>query len=132
MKKRAASQAVMHQSQQAVSWQGRPHLSSLTTVTTATEEEEDSDEEAELRLQQEFFPGTDSQTEEFAEHCESILVCTGVFSSDCDYVTIRGTRPSNHNHRDFVIDHELKQPKFVTHNVLEAVELAIERESQAS
>jgi hypothetical protein len=37
-------------------------------------------------------------------------------------------RPSNHNHRDFVLDPELKRPTYVVQNVLEAVKLVFEKE----
>lgn len=64
----------------------------------------------------------------FAESCQSILVCTGVFNSDNDYVRYHGQRPSNHNHRDFVLDAELKQPTYVAEDVLDAVKLVFEKE----
>ena len=64
----------------------------------------------------------------FAQSCQSILVCTGVYSSSRDYVSYGRARLSNHNHRDFVLDPQLTQPRFVTQNVLEAVKLVFEKE----
>lgn len=58
----------------------------------------------------------------------SILVCTGVYTTDSDFVTYGGKEISNHNHRDFVLDNQLKQPTYVTQNVLEAVKLVFELE----
>lgn len=63
-----------------------------------------------------------------AEDCMSILVCTGVYCSSRDYVTYGRSQISNHNHRDFVLDPQLTQPRFVTQNVHEAVKLVFERE----
>lgn len=64
----------------------------------------------------------------FARSCQSILVCTGVYCSSRDYVTYDSSHVSNHNHRDFVLDLDLKQPKYVTANVHEAVKFVLERE----
>ena len=63
-----------------------------------------------------------------AQSCQSILVCTGVYCSSRDYVRYDAKRPSNHNHRDFVLDPELKRPTYVVQNVLEAVKLVFEKE----
>ena len=60
--------------------------------------------------------------------CKSILVCTGVYCSSRDYVTYDASRPSNHNHRDFVLDPQLKQPDYVVQNVHEAVKLVFKKE----
>lgn len=59
----------------------------------------------------------------------SILVCTGVYTTDSDFLTYGGKEISNHNHRDFVLDSELKKPTYVTQNVLEAVKLVFEKEN---
>lgn len=65
----------------------------------------------------------------FTQSCQSILVCTGVYSSSKDYVTYDNTgRTSNHNHRDFVLDPQLKCPNYVVQNVHEAVQLVFEKE----
>ncbi|KAL3852574.1 hypothetical protein ACJMK2_016195 [Sinanodonta woodiana] len=66
--------------------------------------------------------------ENYAQSCESILVCTGVYCSSRDYVTYGTKCASNHNHRDFVLDPELTQPKYVVPNVLEAVNLVFDKE----
>ena len=75
--------------------------------------------------------GFDETPEVYAENCESILVCTGVYHSSHDYVTYGSgarTRVSNHNHRDFVLDPLLTEPKYVAQNVLDAVKLVFKQE----
>lgn len=64
----------------------------------------------------------------YTEGCESILVCTGVFSEDMDLFSLKGLRASNHNHRDFVINPDLKKPNHMVANVFDAVKLALEKE----
>ena len=64
----------------------------------------------------------------YTEGCESILVCTGVFSEDMDLFSLQGQRPSNHNHRDFVINPDLKKPTHMAAHVLDAVKLVMEKE----
>jgi len=66
--------------------------------------------------------------EMYAESCQSILVCTGVYCSSRDYVTYGRAQSSSHNHRDFVLDPYLTQPKYVTQNVHEAVKLVFQKE----
>nr|KAG5691448.1 hypothetical protein BaRGS_017291 [Batillaria attramentaria] len=61
----------------------------------------------------------------YTQKCESILVSTGVFSKDMDLFS---QRSSNHNHRDFVIDPDLKQPTHMVAHVLDAVRLVMEKE----
>jgi len=74
------------------------------------------------------------------ELCESILVCTGVYSKSYSSQT-RLTDNNNgqmktvseqitsHGHRDFVMDAELCQPSLTTvHNVEEAVRAVFEKE----
>ncbi|CAL1537490.1 unnamed protein product [Lymnaea stagnalis] len=68
---------------------------------------------------------------EKASSCETILVCTGVFRESTDFVSFAGSRISNHNHRDFVIDPMLTHPNHVVPNVLEAVKLVFEKETFA-
>lgn len=70
--------------------------------------------------------------EVYAQSCQSILVCTGVYSSSRDYVSYGRTQTSNHNHRDFVLDPFLTQPNFVTQNVLDAVKSVFQRERVVS
>lgn len=70
-------------------------------------------------------------TEMYAQSCQSILVCTGVYCSSRDYVTYGRAQASSHNHRDFVLDPYLTQPKFVTQNVFEAVKLVFQKEKVA-
>ena len=65
----------------------------------------------------------------FSECCESILVCTGVYHSSNDYVSYGQTRVSNHNHRDFVLDPYLTEPKYISQNVLDAVKLVFQKEN---
>ncbi|XP_052778307.1 haloacid dehalogenase-like hydrolase domain-containing 5 isoform X2 [Mya arenaria] len=67
----------------------------------------------------------------YADMCKSILVCTGIYCSSRDYVTYGRPRTSNHNHRDFVLDPVLTQPRYVTQNVFEAVKLVFEKERVA-
>ena len=62
------------------------------------------------------------------ERCESILVCTGVFSEDMDLFSLKGQHASNHNHRDFVINPDLKKPTHMVSNVCDAVKLVMEKE----
>ena len=61
------------------------------------------------------------------EGCESILVCTGVFSHARDY-SKKENILLDHNHRDFILDPELRKPNLITHNVLEAVQAVFEKE----
>lgn len=67
--------------------------------------------------------------EVYAERCESILVCTGVYHSAHDYVTFGRTRTSNHNHRDFVLDPYLTEPNHIVQNIYEAVKLVFQKEN---
>ncbi|KAK7101743.1 hypothetical protein V1264_020079 [Littorina saxatilis] len=67
----------------------------------------------------------------YTEGCESILVCTGVFSEEMDLFSFKGQRSSNHNHRDFVINPELKKPNHMVANVCDAVRLVMEKEGAA-
>lgn len=69
----------------------------------------------------------DQTNDDKAFACESILVCTGVFNKNSDIYS--NSRPSSHNHRDFVIDPSLTKPTHVVSNVLEAVKLVFEKES---
>ncbi|KAL5014214.1 hypothetical protein ScPMuIL_008484 [Solemya velum] len=94
---------------------------------TATNEEVESDMEYEL---DDFPSGKDDDIEEnLAKSCQSIIVCTGVYSLDRNYVTFAGNRTSAHNHRDFVLDPELKKPKYLVKDILDAVKLVFEKES---
>ena len=57
------------------------------------------------------------------EVCESILVCTGVYSAGDSRMS------SSHSHRDFVMEAELCQPSLTTvHNVEEAVRAVFDKE----
>ena len=69
-----------------------------------------------------------------AESCESILVCTGVYSASRDYVTQNNKREMllHHNHRDFIMDQNLRKPSVIVHNVHEAVQCIFEKEGLAS
>jgi len=68
------------------------------------------------------------------ELCESVLVCTGVYSKLDSSQAQRGTETvplqiTGHSHRDFVMDVELCQPSLTTvHNVEEAVRSVFEKE----
>lgn len=72
------------------------------------------------------------------EVCESILVCTGIYSqSNSNHGRLPSTgrtetkplQTSGHSHRDFVMDAELCQPSLTTvHNVEEAVRSVFEKE----
>jgi len=64
----------------------------------------------------------------YTEGCESILVCTGVFSENMDLFSLKGQRAFSHNHRDFVINPDLKKPNHMVANVFDAVKLALEKE----
>lgn len=56
--------------------------------------------------------------------CESILVCTGVYSGTDDQLRLSG-----HSHRDFVMDAAMCRPSLTTvHNVEEAVRAVFEKE----
>ena len=59
-----------------------------------------------------------------AETCESILVNTGVYSSDAQLSY--GTGVSSHV--DFAIEDDLRKPDYMVANVLEAVQLVLEKE----
>ena len=63
-----------------------------------------------------------------AESCESVLVCTGVYSSNRAYAGKNAKLLLNHNHRDFKIDADLTKPTMVVNNVLEGIENIFEKE----
>lgn len=83
-------------------------------------------EEMSRQLVVEEEEDTSGQNGIYTRQCESILVCTGVFSKEMDLFNLKNHRISNHNHRDFVIDPDLKQPSHIVSNVLEAVRLVME------
>lgn len=56
----------------------------------------------------------------YSTSCTSILVCTGIYTNSHS--------ASQRNHRDFVLDPELVKPKYTTANVLESVQLVLEKE----
>ena len=72
------------------------------------------------------------------ELCESLLVCTGVYSksdfcqtrlSIADGMDAASLQITGHSHRDFVMDADLCQPSLTTvHNVEEAVRSVFEKE----
>lgn len=72
------------------------------------------------------------------EFCESILVCTGVYSksdfcqtrlSDASRMDTTPLQITGHGHRDFVMDADLCQPSLTTvHNVEEAVRTVFDKE----
>ena len=96
-------------------------------VSTGSGADIDSDDEDNVGAVVNMMEDT-GINENCAMNCKSILVCTGVYCSSRDYVTYDNARPSNHNHRDFVMDPQLKQPDFVVQNVLEAVKLVFKKE----
>ena len=59
-----------------------------------------------------------------AEHCKSILVNTGVYSSDSTMAY--GTGVSSHV--DFAVEDDLRKPDYMVANVLEAVQLVLAKE----
>lgn len=59
-----------------------------------------------------------------AEICESILVNTGVYSSD--NTMAYGTGVSSHV--DFAVEDDLRKPNYMVGNVLEAVQLVLRKE----
>ncbi|XP_076468599.1 haloacid dehalogenase-like hydrolase domain-containing 5 [Babylonia areolata] len=97
------------------------------------ESPEDGDEEPEVMMvgevaRQVVAPAEDRGNGLYTERCESILVCTGVFSEDMDLFSLQTQRPSSHNHRDFVINPDLKRPTHVTRTVFDAVKLVMKKE----
>jgi len=72
------------------------------------------------------------------ELCESVLVCTGIYSksdsgqdrlSDTSTTETMPLHITGHSHRDFVMDAKLCQPSLTTvHNVEEAVRSVFEKE----
>jgi len=60
--------------------------------------------------------------------CETILVCTGVYSK-ASTEAMQSSQTPSHAHRDFKIDPSLTKPDHVVHNVLGAVELVLEKEN---
>ncbi|XP_048743718.2 haloacid dehalogenase-like hydrolase domain-containing 5 [Ostrea edulis] len=56
----------------------------------------------------------------YSTSCTSVLVCTGIYTNSHS--------ASQRNHRDFVLDPELVKPKYTTANVLESVQLVLEKE----
>ena len=79
----------------------------------------------------ELFDTDETDDAEFIgiEECESILVCTGVYSSNRDYTE---NILLDHNHRDFIMDPELKKPTIMTTNVLEAVQAVFHLQGKGS
>ena len=61
-------------------------------------------------------------------HCRSVLVCTGVYSSARDYSQNSANVLLNHNHRDFIMDPELKKPTMMAQNVYDAIQLIFKSE----
>lgn len=59
--------------------------------------------------------------------CSSVLVCTGVYSSARDY-SDNTKILLNHNHRDFIMDPELKKPNIIAQNVYDAVQAIFKEE----
>ncbi|GAB1609724.1 haloacid dehalogenase-like hydrolase domain-containing 5 [Argonauta hians] len=98
--------------------------SSINSDTSSVDELMDSDDTM-IDL---MSSGTD-ESFIITDKSVSILVCTGVYTTDSDFVTYGGKEISNHNHRDFVLDSDLKNPNYVTQNVLEAVKLVFEKEN---
>jgi len=62
----------------------------------------------------------------WSEQCESILVCTGVYNHSDRHVA----KPPllDHNHRDFIMDPQLKTPNTTVGDVLEAVQDVFRKE----
>lgn len=79
-------------------------------VTSPTEQESEKEERTEL------------------DAVESVLVCTGVYSRNRDYSLQNKKLLLDHNHRDFIMDPELKKPQHTVTNVLEAVKLILQKE----
>ena len=72
---------------------------------------------------------SDSDSDEYIglESANSVLVCTGVYDGSRDY-TVNNQGILDHNHRDFIMDPELRRPTMVATNVLEAVQAIFRRE----
>lgn len=70
-----------------------------------------------------------SQQQVYANSSQSILVGTGVHKSSNDSAAHGRIQSRNHNHRDFVLDPILLQPKYETQDVLEAVKLVFQKEN---
>ena len=62
----------------------------------------------------------------WSEQCESILVCTGVYNHSDRHIA----KPPllDHNHRDFIMDPQLKTPNTTVGDVLEAVQDVFRKE----
>lgn len=70
------------------------------------------------------FDGNGSDGIIRVEDCLSVLVCTGVYSDKRS----RKSKSLDHNHRDFIMDSELKKPDMMVLNVYDAVEAIFEKE----
>ena len=99
----------------------------VQTVGARVIDVEDTD--SDLETEQADIQRLEEASMVFAQSCQSILVCTGVYCSSRDYVTYGRQQISNHNHRDFVLDPLLTQPRYVTQNVHEAVKLVFQKEN---
>ncbi|XP_028307498.1 haloacid dehalogenase-like hydrolase domain-containing 5 isoform X2 [Gouania willdenowi] len=78
-------------------------------------------------------PGLYGSEEDIPDKCESILVCTGVYSREqqklpADPAQTVTEQRIFHGHRDFRFDPNLLQPSFVVEDVKEAVELVFQQE----
>ena len=98
-------------------------------VLDDADEEETNDTESTMAEAVQVEEELQTNGEMYTQSCESILVCTGVYSQNTDLFSIRQDgRYSNHNHRDFVINPALKKPHHMVANIFDAVKLVFEKE----
>ena len=79
-----------------------------------------------------LFEGDGSEGVVSVNECMSVLVCTGVYSDTRSYSTGRASkRLLDHNHRDFIMDPDLKKPDMMVLNVYDAVTAIFEKEGKS-
>ena len=61
------------------------------------------------------------------EKSYSVLVCTGVYNDSISYSKIK-SKLLDHNHRDFIMDPELKKPDMMVLNVFDAIQAIFKKE----
>lgn len=97
------------------------------SISESTEEEEE-DGEQDIMLEDGIVSEFDNGGLIGLRDCNSVLVCTGVYSSSRDYTENNKNILLNHNHRDFIMDPELKKPTLLAQNVYDAVQLIFKAE----
>ena len=114
---------VVHQVQKQVS---TTPITYMQDGSISENTEIDDEDEMEIMLEDGIVSEYDNGDIIGLQECNSVLVCTGVYSSTRDYS--EKSVLLNHNHRDFIMDPELKKPTMIAANVYEAIQLIFKEE----